>query len=137
MGRVTIRRVYYAEAAHRLTAGVPEGHKCRRLHGHRYVVTVAVSGVVQDDGMVVEYADLDRVVRPIIKCVDHHDLNTLSERCSTAEAARVSQNPTVELLAQWLGVRLALLASARQGAGCRFDGVDVQEDADSTASFRP
>lgn len=61
--RLIVHRTYEMEAAHRLTAGVPEGHQCRRPHGHRYRLTVSVSGEVGDDGMVIEYGALRGVQR--------------------------------------------------------------------------
>lgn len=136
MGRmITLRRRYDIEAAHRLTAGVPEKHKCRRLHGHRYEVTIWISGEPDDNGMLVEYDDLDRVVIPVLKHVDHHDLNTLSERCSSPQAALVSQNPTVERLVDWLAFRLALVASIVQERRMHLDRVCIAEDRDSAAEW--
>ncbi len=40
-----IYKEFTFESAHRLP-NVPEGHKCRRLHGHSYWVKVGVVGPV-------------------------------------------------------------------------------------------
>lgn len=104
---------YELPAAHRLTAGVPEKHKCRRLHGHNYYLTIRISGFAAPDGMLVEYDTIDGIVKPILRLVDHQDLNTLNERCSTKEAEAVAANPTVELLIMWFAERLRLVSSAR------------------------
>jgi len=130
-------RRYEAECAHRLTAGVPETHKCRRPHGHRYVIWIAVEGVVGDDGMLIEYGDMDSCVAQTIRVIDHHDLNTLNERCSTSEAARVAENPTVERLVEWIAARVRLLASSRPGYVKGLAFVRVEEDSRSWVEWRP
>lgn len=139
MVSVMLRRRYDVDAAHQLTAGVPEGHKCRRLHGHRYEVTLYVQGEPDENGVLIEYGDLDAVVNPMMARVDHHFLNTLSERCSTAEAFLVSENPTVERLAQWFGNALSgLIRSAKaDGQRLRLVRVAVQETARSGADWEP
>lgn len=133
---LTISRRYDLEVAHHLTAGVPDGHKCRRLHGHRYELTIWVGGPFGHHGMLVEYADLDRVVMPVLKLLDHHDANSLSERCSTSEAEWVSANPTVEYLALWLAARLVgIVASAVPDRKLRLERLRLQEDAQSAAEW--
>jgi 6-pyruvoyltetrahydropterin/6-carboxytetrahydropterin synthase len=111
------------EAAHTLPR-VPEGHKCRRMHGHSYLVTVHVGGSVDEhSGMVVDFADIDLCVRPIIDGeLDHRYLNDVSGL----------ENPTSEELARWLWARLAprLPGLRRIGvretatSGCVYDGSD-------------
>ena len=46
-----LERTYEAEAAHQLSAGVPDGHPCKRLHGHRYIFTVTIIGDVDLDSV--------------------------------------------------------------------------------------
>ena len=56
-------------AAHFLT--IP-GHKCESLHGHNYVVTVIVEGLVdRTTGFVVDFAAVKKVLRPVIDQLDH------------------------------------------------------------------
>lgn len=131
-----IVRRYEMEVAHQLTAGVPEGHKCRRPHGHRYVLEVEIEGPLDDDGILIEYGDIDRVVVPILKHVDHHSLNTLRERCSTREAELVSTNPTAERLVEWLSVRLDLLSSTgAAGKKARLSSLRLEEDSRSAVAW--
>lgn len=132
---LTLRRRYELEAAHRLTAGVPEGHKCRRPHGHRYVLTVFVAGELDDAGMLIEYEELDRVLRPILRMVDHNDLNTLPERCSTPYATVVAANPTVERLVQWFAMRLELVNSARPAQALHLVRLVLEEDSSSAVEW--
>ncbi len=139
---IILSRRYEMEVAHHLNYGVPDSHPCRRLHGHRYILVVRIAGEPAEDGMLVEYAFIDAAIRPVVKLVDHHDLNTLVDRCSTKEAAAVSLNPTVELLAQWFARRLELLASVRstggdRPSGLRLESLTLEEDSRSSVEWRP
>lgn len=132
--RLTLWRRYEIESAHQLTAGVPEGHKCRRLHGHRYIVTLGVEGdIIADTGMLIEYTDLDTQVLPVLKRIDHYSINTLRERDSTAAAEAVSENPTVELICAWLVDALGFLRQERQ---LRLVAVKVEEDSAASVEWR-
>lgn len=67
---ISIVRHYTFSAAHRI-----EGHpKCGRLHGHNYRVMVEL--ITKNDplpgGMVMDFGDLDNLVRPIVERLDHH-----------------------------------------------------------------
>jgi 6-pyruvoyltetrahydropterin/6-carboxytetrahydropterin synthase len=85
------------EAAH-LLPNVPEGHKCRRLHGHSFRVRVTVRGEVDPElGWVMDFADLKRAWAPLDEALDHRYLNDIEGL----------ENPTSERLAQWIWRRLA------------------------------
>ncbi len=90
-----ICRQYKFDSAHRLPH-VPEGHKCSRLHGHTYILEVFVEGEINDKGWVIDFADIDVVVKPIIKQLDHYYLNEISGL----------ENPTAENIAVWIKTRL-------------------------------
>lgn len=81
------------ESAHRLPC-VPEGHKCSRMHGHSYHLTVTMAGLVRDDGFVMDFAEVKALVEPLIHQLDHHCLNDLIA------------NPTVEHQLVWLWERI-------------------------------
>jgi 6-pyruvoyltetrahydropterin/6-carboxytetrahydropterin synthase len=84
------------EAAHYLP-NVPDGHKCRRMHGHSFRGEVAVRGPVDDrTGWVMDFADLKRAVDPIVRQLDHYLLNEIPGL----------ENPTSELVAIWIWDRL-------------------------------
>jgi 6-pyruvoyltetrahydropterin/6-carboxytetrahydropterin synthase len=129
-----ISRRYDIEAGHRLRAGVPAEHKCRRPHGHRYELTIWVSGHLDESGMLIEYDDLDRLVRPIVDLVDHHSLNDLSERCPSVLAHAVAENPTVERLAMWLAHRLC---RTLPDDGVSLARLTLAEDARAAAEWLP
>jgi 6-pyruvoyltetrahydropterin/6-carboxytetrahydropterin synthase len=117
------------EVAHQLHAGVPEGHKCRRLHGHRYILTITLSGGLDTAGMLVEYDAMDALVMPVIGLLDHQHANTLSERCQTREATAVSANPTVERMVLWLHARLP---TAGWPPGTKVERIELCEDSRSS-----
>ncbi|MCG3181359.1 MAG: 6-carboxy-5,6,7,8-tetrahydropterin synthase [Phycisphaerae bacterium] len=94
---VTLSRTFTFEAAHRLPA-VPEGHKCRRLHGHSYRVQVDVAGEVDPaTGWLIDYADILAAFEPIRQRLDHYYLNEVEGL----------ENATSENLAKWIWDRLA------------------------------
>jgi 6-pyruvoyltetrahydropterin/6-carboxytetrahydropterin synthase len=85
------------EAAHWLP-NVPEGHKCRRMHGHSFRGEVAVRGEVDPrTGWLMDFADLKRAVDPIVARLDHYVLNEVEGLT----------NPTSEMLAVWVWEQLA------------------------------
>jgi 6-pyruvoyltetrahydropterin/6-carboxytetrahydropterin synthase len=85
------------EAAHFLP-NVPEGHKCRRTHGHSFRGEVAVRGPLDPHlGWVMDFADLRAAVEPLVQRLDHYLLNDIQGR----------ENPTSELLAVWIWRELA------------------------------
>jgi 6-pyruvoyltetrahydropterin/6-carboxytetrahydropterin synthase len=91
-----IFREFTFEAAHRLPE-VPEGHKCARLHGHSYRVTVHVEGPVDAHaGWVMDFGDIKAAFKPLEERLDHHYLNEVEGL----------ENPTSENLAAWIWDRL-------------------------------
>ena len=96
--RTSVTRSFTFEAAHQLPW---HPGKCQRLHGHSYRLEVTVEGPIGDQGIVVDFSDIRRVVeREVIARFDHQYLNDLLE------------NPTAELLAHeiWKSVEAADLA---------------------------
>ena len=84
------------EAAHQLI-GLPEGHKCARLHGHSYLVEIRFEGEPDaGTGMIVDYADIKAAFKPLYDQLDHYYLNDIPGL----------ENSTSEILAQWIWDRL-------------------------------
>jgi len=90
-----IGRTYRFEAAHWLP-GVPETHKCRRMHGNNYRVDVVINGSIDTRGFVMDFAELDSVVGPLVAACDHRVLNNVVGL----------ENPTVEIIATWFAERI-------------------------------
>lgn len=87
-----IGRIYTFSAAHRLLR-MPQDHQCYRLHGHNYRVEVEIRGdTFEPNGFCagLDFAQVDRLMNPIIKMLDHQYLNDILE------------NPTAENIAEWI-----------------------------------
>jgi 6-pyruvoyltetrahydropterin/6-carboxytetrahydropterin synthase len=98
--RTELSRTFRIEATHRLP-NVPPDHKCARLHGHSFQVTLHVGGEVDPHlGWIVDYADLDRAFEPLHALLDHRYLNEVPGL----------ENPTSELLARFVLERVKLKA---------------------------
>lgn len=84
------------EAAHFLP-NVPEGHKCRRLHGHSFRVRVFVAGEPDPQvGWIMDFGEIKTAVKPIVERLDHYLLNDIPGL----------ENPTSESLARWIWTEL-------------------------------
>jgi 6-pyruvoyltetrahydropterin/6-carboxytetrahydropterin synthase len=110
------------EAAHRLP-NVPDAHKCSRIHGHHYAVTVVVRGAAgADTGWVMDFADLREACRPVSDQLDHRYLNDVPGL----------ENPTAENIARWIWDRLKpalpqlsrIVVNETPGTGCTYQGED-------------
>jgi 6-pyruvoyltetrahydropterin/6-carboxytetrahydropterin synthase len=95
--KIELVKDFRFEAAHWLP-NVPDGHKCRRMHGHSFRGEVAVRGEIDPKtGWVIDFADLRRAVDPIVKRLDHYVLNEIEGL----------ENPTAERLAVWIWQHVA------------------------------
>lgn len=63
-----IAKKFRWEMGHRLPDH-PGG--CRNLHGHSYRMRVEVEGTPGENGMIIDFDDLTRAVRPLIEELDH------------------------------------------------------------------
>lgn len=130
-GPFELQRSYYFEAAHHLPRA-PEGHRCRRLHGHSYRIDITVAGIAGEaTGWVMDFADIDAVVEPICAQLDHQILNDIAGL----------ENSTSELLAVWLWGRLvsdlpdltAVGVAETRDSACIYRG-PMRQDLDASES---
>jgi 6-pyruvoyltetrahydropterin/6-carboxytetrahydropterin synthase len=91
----TLTKEFKFEAAHMLPK---HDGKCRRLHGHSWVMRVILKSEVLlgegvKQGMVQDFGDIKAVVQPIVDArLDHHYLNQTLPMF----------NPTSEEVARWV-----------------------------------
>ena len=91
-----LRKSFQFEAAHLLPL-LPETHKCRRLHGHSFMVEIVVSGACDPKlGWVMDYADITKAFKPLWDKLDHYYLNEVPGL----------ENPTSEIIAVWIWEKL-------------------------------
>lgn len=116
---VRLTKTFHFEAAHDLPT-FPDGHKCRRLHGHSFRFDVVVEGEVDPaKGYLIDYGDIKQAVDPIVKRLDHYYLNEIEGL----------SNPTSEVLAQWLWNKL-------KGALPQLASIIVYETCTSICEYR-
>lgn len=119
----TISKEYGFSAAHHLTNVAP-GHPCAGNHGHNYRVVVEVSADDLDgDDWLIDYAEIDEAVEPLLNVFDHADLNALIDPSPTAERLALTIFRSLEVQIARLGVKLT--------------GVGVSETERTWAWFRP
>ena len=80
------------DSAHFLP-NVPDGHKCKEMHGHTYHLTIYIEGELENHlDWVMDFSELKGIVSPIINAIDHKVLNDI----------KGLENPTCENLAIWI-----------------------------------
>lgn len=80
------------DSAHFLP-NVPDGHKCKEIHGHTYKMIVYMEGDIEaDSGWLMDFGDLKKIIEPIVKSIDHKFLNKIEGL----------ENPTCEMMTIWL-----------------------------------
>lgn len=93
---MVIYKQFSFDSAHFLP-NVSENHKCGRMHGHTYNLTVFLEGDVDPEtGWLVDFTDLKEAVDPLVKSLDHRLLNEIPGL----------ENPTSERLAEWFWQRI-------------------------------
>jgi 6-pyruvoyltetrahydropterin/6-carboxytetrahydropterin synthase len=130
---VQLRRQFSFEAAHFLPT-FPDGHKCRRMHGHSYRVDVVVEGDVDPDrGYLIDYGTIAELCEPVRKRLDHYLLNEIEGLA----------NPTAENLARWIWQRLKpAIESAVKDTACppaarpKLAEIVVHETCTSACHYR-
>ena len=91
-----IFKTFTFDSAHFLP-NVPDGHKCKNIHGHTYRLTVYFEGPLDKELQWVEdFADIKKVVKPFVDQLDHKLMNDIEGL----------ENPTCERIAIWLWDRI-------------------------------
>lgn len=121
-----IAKDFVFSAAHQIRL---HGGKCERLHGHNWRVRVhARASQLDRIGMVVDFADLQRIVAEIGARFDHRNVNEVPPFDV--------ENTTAELLARFFFVETNRALEEREGGRVRVSRVEVWENEGSLAVYR-
>lgn len=87
-----LSRDFRFSAAHHL----PRYHgKCERVHGHNYRLRVTIEGELDEEGMILDFAEVKKIVQAkVLEQCDHTDLNEMIS------------NPSAENIAIWVWQQL-------------------------------
>ena len=87
-----IYKEFSFDSAHFLP-NVPDGHKCKEMHGHTYKLKVVVKGKPDPNlGWIMDFKDLKDALLPVIDRLDHKLINDIPGL----------QNPTAENITIWI-----------------------------------
>jgi 6-pyruvoyltetrahydropterin/6-carboxytetrahydropterin synthase len=95
-----LTKIFTFDAAHALTQYYGQ---CEKLHGHTFTLHVTVEGPVGENGLVLDFTLLKRIVKVrVLEKLDHRNLNDSFK------------NPSSELVAQWIWQQLVDLSALLQ-----------------------
>ena len=128
--KVSVTREYTWEMGHALNN---HAGKCFRPHGHNYRLKVEVSGLLDTTSdMVIDFADLDGVVKPMIDDLDHQFLANRDDDRFQKSPGYIPWDgePTAESIA------LYLYASLSQQTALTVERVTLYETDKASATVR-
>ena len=120
---LTITKEFAFSASHVLDT-LPSWHKCARMHGHNYTVTLELSAPrdrLDEHGFVRDYGDLDRFKKWLDETLDHRHLN---------DVLPAGNQPSAENLAAWI-------YDTWLPEYAELTAVSVSETPKTSATFRP
>ena len=121
-----ISKDFVFSAAHQIRF---HGGKCERLHGHNWRVRVHVrASELNKIGMVVDFADLQKIVAGIGARFDHQNVNEIPPFDT--------ENTTAELIARFFYRETAAQLAASEPGRVTVSRVEVWENEGSLATYR-
>jgi len=94
--RARLTKDFHFEAAHTLPT-LPDGHKCRQMHGHTFRLEISVEGIVDESiGWVYDHKRISEAMAPLMDLLDHSYLNDIPGL----------ESPTIERIAGWFWKKL-------------------------------
>jgi 6-pyruvoyltetrahydropterin/6-carboxytetrahydropterin synthase len=87
-----IYKEFSFDSAHFLP-NVPDGHKCKQMHGHTYRLRVVLKGERDARlGWIMDFKELKDAISPVIDLLDHKLINDI----------KGLENPTAENITVWI-----------------------------------
>ncbi len=121
-----ISKDFVFSAAHQIRL---HGGKCERLHGHNWRVRVhARASQLDAVGMVLDFAELHKLVSEVGARFDHRNVNEVPPFDV--------ENTTAEQLARFFYVETNRRLAEREGGRVRVSRVEVWENEGSLAVYR-
>lgn len=121
-----ISRDFLFSAAHQIRF---HGGKCERLHGHNWRIRVhARASELNKIGMVLDFADLQKLVTEVGSRFDHQVINEITPFDQV--------NTTAENIARHFYVEVSRLVAEREAGRVRLSKVEVWESEGSVAVYR-
>ncbi|SHH58566.1 6-carboxytetrahydropterin synthase QueD [Thermosipho atlanticus] len=88
-----VSKEFTFDAAHNL---VKYHGKCENLHGHTYKLVVTVAGEKNEEGMVIDFLELKKIVQEnVLNILDHAYIN------------KIIKQPSAENIAEWIWEKLS------------------------------
>ncbi|BBJ27602.1 6-carboxy-5,6,7,8-tetrahydropterin synthase [Athalassotoga saccharophila] len=114
-----ISKEFKFDAAHNL---VNYHGKCEKLHGHTYKLRVTLEGKPDDEGMIIDFAELKRIVNDlVISRLDHNYIN------------EIITQPSAENIAMWIW---KVLETPLKGPNYRLYSVDLWETESAFVTYK-
>jgi 6-pyruvoyltetrahydropterin/6-carboxytetrahydropterin synthase len=121
-----ISKDFVFSAAHQIRM---HGGKCERLHGHNWRIRVhARASALNRIGMVIDFADLQRIVAELCARFDHQNINEV--------APFTEVNTTAENLARFFYLEANRQLAGMEDGRVSVSRVDVWENEGSLAVYR-
>lgn len=116
---------------------------CRNIHGHSYRMIVELEGEVAANGMIIDFYDLGKIVKPVIEKLDHcflvykDDVKVLNFLKDNAMKYEVTDYlATVENIAYSIGNLLAKGIKAQNYENVKCISVKIFETPNSSAEVK-
>jgi len=101
--------------------------KCENVHGHNYRVQVTLAGEeLNATGLLVDFAEVKRLIRAVVARLDHQFLNDL--------APFDAINPSAENISRYFYEQIS---GGINGAGPQVREVKIWETDITSATYRP
>ena len=121
-----VSKDFVFSAAHQIRM---HGGKCERLHGHNWRIRVhARAGALNRLAMVIDFADLQKIVAELCARFDHQNINEV--------APFTEVNTTAENLSRFFYVEANRRLSTLEGGRVSVSKVEVWENEGSLAVYR-
>jgi 6-pyruvoyltetrahydropterin/6-carboxytetrahydropterin synthase len=142
-------------AGHFITYG---GGECETLHGHNYRAGVTVEGDVDENYYVIDFTELKKIMKGIVKEMDHKmllpDRNPRIELTEDADSISATYkkrtytfprsdvvvlpipNTTAEMIAQYIAGKMKKALASYKGTRLRALAIEVEESFGQSAWYR-